>query len=139
MKYLCIDLGEKRVGIALSDNKGIIAQPHSIINRTSDKQVVDEISDIVEEKNIGEIVIGIPYSADEDTQNRFRSFAQKVSEITGLTVHEWDETLSTKQAQNMVAFSGHQLPRKKTQDHRDAVAAAVILQEFLDYEKRKSA
>lgn len=135
MKYLSIDLGEKRIGIATSDIKGIIAQPVSIITRKSDKESILQIKSICDEDKIEAIVVGIPLSGDEKTQHRFQSFAKKVEAATELPVHLWDETFSTKQAQNMVAFSDVRSIRKKTQNHRDDVAAAIILQEFLDHEK----
>lgn len=135
MKYLSIDLGEKRIGIATSDTKGIIAQPVSVITRKSDKESILKIKSICDENKIEAIVLGIPLSGNEETQRRFRSFAKKVETMIELSVHLWDETFSTKQAQNMLAFSGIRNTGKKTLDHKDDVAAAIILQEFLDHEE----
>ena len=133
MKFLSIDLGEKRIGIAVSDDKGIIAKPHAVLSRKDDPQSVGEIASICKEKNISAIVIGIPLSAQEDAQETFRSFGKAVAERTDLPLHEWDETFSTKQAQNVVAFADSPGTKKKTRTHRDDVAAAIILQEFLDH------
>jgi len=135
MKHLSIDLGEKRIGIAVSDPRGIIAQPFDIIKRISDKETLLKIKSICSTEKIEVIVVGIPLSGNEKTQLRFKSFARKVKDATEIPVHLWDETFSTKQAQNMVAFSDVRSTRKKTKDHRDDVAAAIILQEFLDHEK----
>jgi putative Holliday junction resolvase len=132
MKHLSIDLGEKRIGIAVSDEKGIVAKPLTTIDRTSDQQVLQEITAICDEKRIETIVIGIPLSATDEVQERFRSFAEKLRDITKLPIEEWDETFSTKQAQNVVAFADSPSPKKKTRTHRDDVAAAVILQEYLN-------
>ena len=108
MKYLAVDLGEKRIGLAISDDKGIIAKPLSIIDRTSDKTSIEEIAAECTEQHIEAIVIGVPYSSKSSVQRRFRVFGEKLSEKTGLSVSEWDETFSTRQAQNMVAFSDSQ-------------------------------
>lgn len=135
MKYLSIDLGEKRIGIATSDAKGIIAQPVAIITRKSDKESILRIKSICDKDKVEAIVLGIPLSGNEETQRRFRSFAKKVEDTIEIPVHLWDETFSTKQAQNMLAFSGIESTGKKTQDHKDDVAAAIILQEFLDHEE----
>lgn len=137
MTYLGIDLGKQRIGIAVSDMKGLIAQPISIIPRTSDKDTVETIAHICTERKVEALVIGVPYSATEEVQETFRSFGEKIAKHTNLPLHEWDETFSTKQAQNVVAFSDRPSSRKKTQDHRDDVAAAIILQEFLDHAYRQ--
>ena len=127
MKYLGIDLGEKRIGLALSDEKGIIAAPYSTIQRDGDASVQEEIAALCKEKNVGAIVIGVPYSASETTQERFRTFGGQLAEKTGLAVREWDETFSTKQAQNMVAFSEPRPGKKDPDNPNGQVAAAVIL------------
>jgi putative Holliday junction resolvase len=133
MKYLSIDLGEKRIGLAVSDDNGIVAKPLSIIHRKDDDTSVKEIATLCEEKNIAALLIGIPFSAPEGTQKTFRTFGREVAEKAGLPLHEWDETFSTKQAQNVVAFADSPGTKKKTRTHRDDVAAAIILQEFLDH------
>ncbi|MEA3357546.1 MAG: Holliday junction resolvase RuvX [Patescibacteria group bacterium] len=133
---MTIDLGEKRIGVALSDQKGIIAQPHTIIIRKSDTFALEQISEICKKNNVEKIVMGIPTSANEQTLKRFHSFSKKMSKVTSLDVQLWDETFSTKQAQNMVAFSDPAPLKKQTEEHRDDVAAAIILQEYLDNEKK---
>ncbi|MDD3661760.1 MAG: Holliday junction resolvase RuvX [Candidatus Dojkabacteria bacterium] len=138
MKYLALDLGKRRVGVAVSDDTGIIAKPHAILEFSGNDVLIDTITELCTQKNIGSIVVGIPYSAPEHIQNSYRTFIANLAERTGLPVNEWDETFSTKQAQNMVAFADQPSTRKRTRTHRDDVAAAVILQEFLDHEHSKS-
>lgn len=134
MKYLAIDLGEKRIGLAVSDQKGLVAAPFHTIERTSETDIVEDISHICEEKKIEVIVLGVPYSASDKVQKKFRFLGKQINEKTDIPVKEWDETFSTKQAQNMVAFSDPGPGKKESKSHKDKVAAAVILQEFLDYE-----
>lgn len=131
MKYLAIDLGSRRIGLAVSDMKGIIAQPLSVITPKSDTEALGTIASLCTEKKIECLIIGIPFSASDTVQEKYRAFGKKISNQTGLPIHEWDETFTTKQAQNMVAFSDRPA-RKVTSRHRDDVAAAIILQEFLD-------
>lgn len=134
MKYLGVDLGGMRIGLAISDQNGIIARPAGIVSRTSDEEALSEIASMCSSKGVHQIVLGVPLSARQSVQESFRSFGRALAVATGLPVREWDETFSTKQAQNMVAFSDSRQEKKKTRTHRDDVAAAVILQEFLDYE-----
>jgi putative Holliday junction resolvase len=136
MKTLGIDFGQKRVGIAISDDKGIIASPLETINRKTDDFVLSKIKEIVEEKNVEDIVMGIPLSANSKVQEEYKEFAKRITEETKIEPKLWDETFSTKQAQNMVAFFEPSNTKPKTKDHRDKVAAAVILQEFLDNEEK---
>jgi len=134
MKYLSMDLGEKRIGLAVSDKKGIIAKPLAVISRKDDLSAVKKIAEICTDEHIEILVIGVPLSANPATQEKFREFGKKVANGTGLPLHEWDETFSTKQAQNVVAFADSPGTKKKTRTHRDDVAAAIILQEYLDHE-----
>lgn len=134
MKYLSIDLGEKRIGLAVSDKKGIIAKPLAVISRKDDITTVQEITNICKNEQAEIVVIGIPLSATPEAQEKFREFGTRVAKEAGLPIVEWDETFSTKQAQNVVAFADSPGTKKKTRTHRDDVAAAIILQEYLDHE-----
>lgn len=131
MKYLGVDLGSRRIGLAVSDSRGIVAQPLTTLSPASDQQALLSIKTICLDQHIDEIIIGVPYSASLQTQEKYRAFGEKIHIIADLPVHEWDETFTTKQAQNMVAFSDPPA-RKPTCKHRDNVAAAIILQEYLD-------
>jgi putative Holliday junction resolvase len=135
MKYLALDLGEQNIGLAMSDKRGIIAEPHSIIRKKADPVIVNRIKKICVENNIEKIVVGIPLTAEENRQQKYRKFGKKLRENLTIPVDFWDETFSTKRAQNVVAFLDDAKKRKKTQTHRDDVAAAFILQEYLDHEK----
>ena len=132
MKTLGIDYGEKNVGLAVSDDKGIIAQPLTTLKRKSDENALEQIQTVCVEKKIEQIVLGIPLSANEDVQKKYENFAQRVEEKTRIKPNLWDETFSTKRAQNMVAFLEPDDRKPRTDSHKDSVAAAVILQEFLN-------
>ncbi len=131
MKYLGIDLGSKRIGLAVSDERGIVAKPLAVLTPASDAQAIELITEVCKKEGVEALVIGIPFSSPEKTQGAYRHFGEKLSRSTELPIYEWDETFTTKQAQNMVAFSDRPA-RKISSKHRDNIAAAIILQEFLD-------
>lgn len=147
-KTLAIDFGESKIGVAISDDKGIIAQPLTIINRKSDTSAIEQLSEICRDQKVEQIVLGLPVSARTETISRINSFAKKLTTETKLELETWDETFSTKQAENVVGFSdvpASQIPgrkptlrsgskRARAAKRRDDVAAAIILQEYLDHE-----
>ena len=128
MKTLSIDFGEKNVGVAISDDKGIIAAPHSVLQRESDSQIISAVKDLVQQQKIKQVVIGIPrsiYDQPTERETRCRNFMAKLQDKLSpkTPVKEWDETFSTKAVTN----------KKKD---IDAKAAAIILQEFLDSQNK---
>jgi putative Holliday junction resolvase len=135
-RILGLDPGERRIGVALSDAGGIIAQPHEVIDRHTDA-VPDRLQALIDEYAVDRIVVGLPVSLSGDegpAAALARSFGSRVAEWTGLVVEYADERFSTVTAERVLLESG--LTRKKRRDVRDKVAAAVMLQAFLDHESR---
>ena len=133
-RFLGIDFGDRRIGIAISDPTGTIARPHSLIEGKSKPEVVKIIADIVEEFEVITIVLGLPQNMDGS--EGFRSditheFADMLTEaMDSVKVELIDERLTTVQAQrslNIMNVSG-----KKKKKKIDSMAAALILQTFLD-------
>jgi putative Holliday junction resolvase len=138
MKYLAIDFGEKNIGIAISDDKGIIAQPFTVIKRKSDDDSIEKVAAIISSEKITALILGIPAGAAEETLARYNSFSRKLQEKTKMPVKTWDETFSTKQARNVLGYSDAAptaFKKDKRSRHNDSVAAAIILQQYLDNEK----
>ncbi len=137
-RYLGIDLGEKRVGIAVSDPGGIIAQPVKTVPFQSGKQLLREIDNLVKEYEIEKIVIGLPLTmkgTDSEKTREVREFAEVLSRTVSVPVHFMDERLTTVQAHSTM----HQIGKKPSR-HRervDQLAAQLILQTFLDQEKSR--
>jgi len=126
-------VGDRRIGVATSDTLGIIASPHTIIERTDDQADIQSILDIVSEKQVDRIVAGLPLSPDGGLgaqAQKVKSFIESLSELTPVPVEYRDERLSTVTAREIMKTSRSKKNRRKS--HDDDVAAAVILQEYLD-------
>jgi putative Holliday junction resolvase len=133
-RVLGLDPGERRIGVALSDPLGIIAQPHCVIDSRR-QNVAGELLRIVAEEDVTTIVIGLPISLDgkeHSAARRARDFADRVKEITGLEPRFADERFTTAVAEDALIEGG--VRRDKRRLMRDKVAAAVMLQRYLDHE-----
>lgn len=123
MRFLGIDFGEKRVGLAVSDEEGRVAFPHSVI--LNDKNILDEIERIVKERNIEKIVIG--ESKDfkgkpNEIMFEIEKFKKELKEKTKLPIYFEPEFMTSVQAEKITGKN----------EMTDASAAAIILQSFLD-------
>jgi putative holliday junction resolvase len=133
LRILGLDYGEKRIGVAVCDELGLTAQGLSTIIRKTKKHDGEILAGLIRSYNIEKIVIGYPVRLDgsEGIQcekvNRFAAFLNKTF---SLSVIRWPETLSTKEAEEILMNSGvHWKKRKKTVDK---LAACIILQGYLD-------
>jgi len=134
---LGIDAGERRVGLALSDESRVLASPVTVLDRRHGlAPVLDSVLDLARREHVTHIVIGLPLNADgsEGTQaRRARDFARVTSRVVGLPVELWDERLSTREAEAIVRAQGRNLRRVRERGELDAIAAAAILQDYLDH------
>lgn len=136
-KYLAIDHGDTRIGIALSDETGSLARAHSIVQHVSRLKDAEAVLDIAKNEGCTEIVVGIPYDSDGGIGPRARKvlrFVDTLKEMSGLPIHTWDESGSTLALQSLSILVGDS-PKKRRQATDDRVAA-LILQDFLDSEAR---
>lgn len=133
MRTLGIDFGERRVGLAISDPDGHMALPLTTLNRKSDEQLLDEIARLVEEKEVGRLILGWPRNQDgsrNEATRRVESFGRKLERRLGLPVELVDEALTSREAERQLRQSGANL--RKHPERIDALAASLLLQEFLD-------
>ena len=131
-RILGLDPGERRVGVALSDPTGTIASPHSVIDRLSVK-LADAVRTLCEEHSVERIVVGLPTGlsgVEGPSAKAARTVGATVAEATGLPVEYQDERFTTVTAEAALLEGG--VRRAKRRDVRDKVAAAVILQTYLD-------
>ena len=133
MRILAVDHGEKRIGLAVSDLTGTIANPLTVIQHVSRTVDAAQVATIAAENEAGLIVIG--QSFDEDGQpnlagRRAARFADALRGQTNLPVELWDESFSTQKARAARIEMG--LSRKKRGGHLDEIAATVILHSYLD-------
>lgn len=138
MRVLGVDHGEKRIGLAISDPSGTIAGPLSVIRHVS--RVVDaaQVAELAAEQEADVIVVG--QSFDEEGRanaagRRAERFAEALRKQTTLPVVLWDESMSTADAREVRMEMG--APRSKRGGHLDEIAAAVILQSYLDVQNNR--
>ena len=134
MRYLSIDYGLKRLGLAVCDpGEAYVSSLCQVQNdRSHCGNVIRKIIDIVKDNHIEAIVVGLPLNMDdsEGPQAKLtRVFAQKLSEATSLPIHMQDERLSSAAADEILAES--EFTNKQKKARRDMIAAAEILREFL--------
>jgi putative Holliday junction resolvase len=137
---LGVDAGERRVGVALSDELRLLASPVTVLDRRRGlAPVLDALTDLARREGATQLVIGLPLNADgsEGPQaRRAHDFARVAARVTGLPVQMWDERLSTRAAEDIIRSQGRNLRRVRQQGKLDAVAAASILQDYLDAQRR---
>ena len=137
-RFLGLDPGERRIGVAISDATGTIASPVEFVDRKA-KDHEQRISDLCSEWEITEIVIGLPLSLDGTeglAAAKSRGFGTFVAELTGLPVSYHDERFTTVTAEQALLEGG--VKRRSRTNKRDQVAAAVMLQGFLDRRRYQS-
>ena len=136
MRILAVDHGEKRIGLAISDSTGTIANPLKVIEHVS--RIIDaaQVADISTQNQVDLIVIG--QSFDEEGKpnlagRRAARFAEVLKTQTQIPIVMWDESFSTQSARAARIEMG--VPRKMRAGHLDELAATVILQSYLDHRK----
>ena len=134
MRYLGIDFGSKRIGLAISDELGIIAGKYGTIERKGVKTDMGKIAAIVQEENVRKIIVGFPRNMDGSlggSARKVEDFIKVLQPHLNIPVETWDERLSTVSAQK-VLIKGD-VRRKKRKKVVDQLAAVIILQNYLDH------
>ena len=132
MKYLAIDLGDKRTGVAVGDDDTSVVSPLTVIEASDVDERWRRVRTVVEEHAPDALVVGLPLNMDGSDGPRAKSaraFANELHDLTGLPVHLTDERLTTFAADHQMARTGLTHAQKKR--HRAALAAGQILQDFL--------
>jgi len=129
-RTLALDIGDRRIGVALSDPQGILASPLTIFERKDDRSDIQTILDLVNRNDVKCIIIGLPVSMDGTigTQaEKVKAFAEELRNQTKVPVEFRDERLSTVSARRLQPAG-----RRNKKIRHDAVAAAIVLQSYLD-------
>ncbi len=132
-RSLGLDVGDKWIGVALSDPRGILASPFTIIDCSDERQALEAIVDIVNQHQVEQIVVGLPRSMDGSIgkqAEKVKAFTQKLCSHTQVPVEFRDERLSTVSAKRLMRAASTKKTRRKARD--DAIAAALILQGYLE-------
>ncbi len=147
MRTLGLDIGDKRTGVAISDSEGLLAVPLTVIVSQSEEATIGDIIKLVEQHRIERIVVGLPRSLSGSLgqqADKVTAFVEKLrnavatlnkvkgkqSRLTSVDIQLWDERFSTVAVDRLMAEAGTK--KNKRNEHRDALAAAFILQGFLD-------
>ena len=132
-RSLGLDIGDRRIGVALSDPEGILASPFTIINRSDDTTDVEAITSVISQHQIEQIIVGLPRSMDGSIgkqAEKVKAFTQRLCSHTEVPVVFRDERLSTVSAKRLMQAVNAKKSKKKVR--HDAIAAALILQGYLD-------
>ncbi len=137
-RILSLDVGDKRIGVALSDETHTLARPFLALTRASKKEDFAKLAALCAEQQITQIVVGLPKTlrSEEGPQARHvRRYAAELQAALNLPIEFWDERFSSIEAQERLAQSGRKLRAK---GDIDSAAAAIILQEYLDSERNRA-
>jgi putative Holliday junction resolvase len=132
-RLLGVDYGSKRIGLSVSDPDRKFAFPLTTYERRSPEQDAAFFRALVAEESVGQVVLGLPVHLDGREGQKaieVRAFGQWLAETTGLPIVYWDERFTTVEAETALWEAG--LTHKKRKDRRDAVAAQILLQTYLD-------
>ncbi|MCS7092380.1 MAG: Holliday junction resolvase RuvX [Patescibacteria group bacterium] len=125
MKFIGVDYGLKKIGIAVSD--GLIAEPHLVINVKNENDALDKLTRFIKLHDVSEVIIGI---SEGEMAYKTKKFVQRLKSVVDSKIVFQDETLSTKRAQKLsIEIGKRRIKRRKMED---AYAAAVLLQDYLD-------
>ncbi|MFQ6028835.1 MAG: Holliday junction resolvase RuvX [Dehalococcoidia bacterium] len=133
MRLLGIDLGERRIGLAVGDESGRLALPAGHLERITLRYDISRLLEIARQREVGGFVVGMPYTLSGEVGPQARQaqgFIRALRKETDLTVHTMDERFTSVEAEGMLREAGQQPSRRRADV--DAMAATLILQRFLD-------
>lgn len=138
MRILAVDLGEKRVGLALSDPLGFTAQGLETLHVKSKKEVLAGLIEVCKKHDVGEVVIGMPVNMNGSYGPKAveaQELMPVLEKAVGVPVRSWDERLTSRQAGRLMVEEG--LSRQKQRMNSDRLAATLILQSYLESKRMR--
>jgi len=139
MSLLGLDFGQKRIGVAQSDELNSMAHAVGFIEHRNEEYVVREIQKLIDEYRIQKIVIGLPKTLKGQTGTQAEKvllFSDRLGKRISCPIITWDERLTTVQAER--ALIDQDVSRAKRRVKRDAIAAEIMLQSYLDFIKQRN-
>ena len=133
MRTLGLDPGTKRIGVAMSDELGMIAQPLEFVPAHPEEGVFVRLKELIQENQVSEIIVGMPRNMNGTmgpAAEKAQAFIEQIKKHVDTPVREWDERLTTAQAQRVLISAGTR--RNKRKEKVDKMAAAILLQSYLD-------
>jgi len=137
-RILALDVGERRIGVAITDPLGVIAQPLDTIERTGNRAAVERVLEVARSYAVSEIVVGIPYKADGELSaqgQKIARFADMLARSSEAPVVRWDERSTTATAERVLLEAD--MSRAGRKQVRDKMAAAVLLRYYLEARERR--
>lgn len=135
MRYLGLDVGDERIGVSLSDETGTLARPLSTLERRSGPSSYYLLKDTIDRHGVQVVVVGLPLLEDGSEGKQVRSTRAYVAGLQThvvTTIKYWDERYTTARAKDILASSTKRASHRDKRRSVDSIAAAVILQEYLD-------
>jgi len=135
-RILAVDYGEKRIGLAVSDELGITASPLMTLARRSDDETVRQIAQLASKLRVTQIVVGLPRRTDaqeSEMERKVKAFAEKLRQAVSVPVVLFDERFTTRIAEQVLLEAD--LSRRKRKRVRDRLAAVILLQSFLEAQR----
>jgi len=133
MRILGLDIGDKRIGVSVSDELGITAQGRENIHRESDDQAIEEICNLVNQLRIEEVVVGMPKNMNGTLgpqAEKVMKFSKALASSARIPIKHWDERLTTVIAQRSLMTLN--VKRRKKKKKVDRIASQLILQGYMD-------
>ena len=128
-KLMSLDVGTKRIGIALSDYLQVIATPHSFINREPENKAIEEITKIAKENRVEKIIVGIPVNMDGTTGFQAQNCIDFAQKILGFDIIFEDERLTSEEAEERLR--SRKIDFRKNKGLVDTESAVIILEQYL--------
>ncbi len=132
-RILCLDMGSRFIGVAISDEMKTIAQGLPTIRRDAELKWLSRIQVIIQERDVEKLIMGYPVDMSGEigkSAKEVEELGEKLRQVTGREVLLWDERLSTVEAERLLIHA--EIKRKKRKKVIDKVAAVIILQNYLD-------
>ena len=137
-RYICLDIGDKRIGIAVSDPLGSMALPYDTLHRKNFNEDLKTIAEIAKNRGADVIVCGLPVNFDGSKSEqtlKTESFIEELKKVTAIAVEVQDERFTTREAHRVLISEN--MRREKRKMHVDAVAATFILEDYMRKQNMK--
>jgi putative holliday junction resolvase len=135
-RLLALDVGQKRIGLAVNDELGFAAHPLMTLERKSLKHDLEQLKQIIQEQQISKLIVGVPTSLSgkiSEQAQKILNFIEVLKKTFSIPIDTWDEALTTKQAEEVLIEAD--ISRKKRKKVIDKIAASFILKSYMDSKK----
>lgn len=140
-RVAALDVGDRRIGMAITDELGYTAQPLFTLHRTRNRRAdIKSLGRLLRRNHCTHVLVGNPLHMSGDLSpqaEKVHAFANELASVLGVTIYLWDERLTTAAAHEILDAAGHSTDRKDREGIIDQVAAVVILQSFLEAQRHR--